>query len=221
MGQLASRLWASSVSARVGKNIQKARKEASMSAQDLSNGCEEAGYLIPRSTIANIESGRKETVSLQELTVIAYVLGVPPLMLIFYPYDAAEVVQAVPGRDQLAVDAAENFAFSRHGESPLGELGEKVMMLRGMEESAINMLSLSEGVRSGRSGLPGQLAGLDDESRAEVAQQTADAWDKSAETLARKAAARRAELIKDRVDLWEVPEELRAIFAKVQADGDD
>ncbi len=192
-----------------------------MSAQDLSNGCEEAGYLIPRSTIANIESGRKETVSLQELTVIAYVLGVPPLMLIFYPYDAAEVVQAVPGRDQLAVDAAENFAFSRHGESPLGELGEKVMMLRGMEESAINMLSLSEGVRSGRSGLPGQLAGLDDESRAEVAQQTADAWDKSAETLARKAAARRAELIKDRVDLWEVPEELRAIFAKVQADGDD
>jgi hypothetical protein len=130
-------------------------------------------------------------------------------------------VQPIPGRDQIAVDAAENFAFSRLGESALGELGEKVLMLRGMEESAISMLAMSEGVRSGRSGLPGQLAGLDDESRAEVAQQTADAWDKSVETLARKAAVRRAELVREQVDLWEVPRELQAVFAKVRADGDD
>lgn len=52
---------------------------------------------INRSVLANLESGRRNTVSVPELLVLAEALGVPPALLIAPVH--ADVVEIVPGRE--------------------------------------------------------------------------------------------------------------------------
>lgn len=75
-----------------------------MSAQRLSEACGELGLSIPRSVLANLESGRRETVSVAELLVLAAALEVPPLQLLF-PVGYAEEVEPLPGVKVTPYDA--------------------------------------------------------------------------------------------------------------------
>lgn len=68
-----------------------------MSAQQLADATERAGHGIPRSVLANLESGRRETVTVPELVTLARVLHVWPIELVF-PLGRAETVELLPGK---------------------------------------------------------------------------------------------------------------------------
>ncbi|MGC9473272.1 helix-turn-helix domain-containing protein [Streptomyces sp. WG4] len=69
-----------------------------MSAQQLSDRCGELGLPIARSVLANFESGRRPTLSVAELLVLAEALGVPPTSLVF-PVGYKRSVEVLPGVD--------------------------------------------------------------------------------------------------------------------------
>jgi hypothetical protein len=66
------------------------------SARELSEACDRVGFPIARNAIANIESGRKTTISLHEVLVFARALGVPPVRLLIDPADP-DPVEVLPG----------------------------------------------------------------------------------------------------------------------------
>ena len=65
-------------SAGIGKRVAKYRKIAGLSARELS---EKLGGELSRGVIANIESGRKTDVTIDQLIALAWALDVPPVML--------------------------------------------------------------------------------------------------------------------------------------------
>jgi transcriptional regulator with XRE-family HTH domain len=68
-----------------------------MSMQQLADRTAELGMPIPQSVLANLESGRRETVSVAEILVLAAALKVSPLELIF-PVGFDRQMEVLPGR---------------------------------------------------------------------------------------------------------------------------
>ena len=104
----AAQEWSREVSARIGRNVQEIRKTRGLSAQKLSDAAERLGYPIPRSTIANLEGGRKVTVSTQELSVLARALGVDTAALLYSPLRPTELVRPTPGQELPAYAAPDH-----------------------------------------------------------------------------------------------------------------
>ena len=77
------RNWADGVHQRAAEAIRTARKVKGMSAQELADETERLGYPISRSQIANYESGRKHSLDIAELLVIAAALDTAPVALLF------------------------------------------------------------------------------------------------------------------------------------------
>jgi transcriptional regulator with XRE-family HTH domain len=101
--------WPAQWSKQIGTRLQRYRKAAKLSASALSERCSEAGYPIPRSTIANLESGRKEAVPVHEVVVLAKALAIPPLALL-YGIDEAGEVDVLPDLKASGWDAWIRFA---------------------------------------------------------------------------------------------------------------
>lgn len=91
---------------RIARAIKAARGDRS--AQVIADETARLGFPLTRDTLANIENGRKKSVDVPELIVLAKALGVPPLSLI-YPDLVDTPVQALPGVDMTAGDAALSF----------------------------------------------------------------------------------------------------------------
>ncbi|MFI5805797.1 helix-turn-helix domain-containing protein [Streptomyces sp. NPDC051561] len=85
-----------------------------MSAQQLSDRCAELGMPIARSVLANFESGRRPTLSVAELLVIAQALRVPPASLVF-PVGLMDTVEVLPAQVGDTFDAALWFAGEHPG----------------------------------------------------------------------------------------------------------
>ncbi|MFD4908328.1 helix-turn-helix domain-containing protein [Kitasatospora purpeofusca] len=96
--------WPSKVTARVADALRARRKELGLSAQDVTDACAALGYPIPRTVIANLESGRRASVDVAELLILAEVLGVPPITMLF-PLGTAPTIEVLPGRDVSMWDA--------------------------------------------------------------------------------------------------------------------
>jgi len=82
------------------------RKRPKMSAQALADRCAELGWPIKRSVLANLEAGRRETITVPELFVIAAALEVPPVDLLV-PLGRVDQVEALPDvswRPEVVVD---------------------------------------------------------------------------------------------------------------------
>lgn len=95
--------------------IKRYRLARRLSAQQLADACTEIyGLPMKRSVLANLESGRRPTLSLMELLVLAKILQVPPLLLIF-PVGDEETIEVLPGLTMNTWDAARWFT----GEAPL------------------------------------------------------------------------------------------------------
>lgn len=77
-----------------------------MSAQQLADRTAELGYPLTRSTIASLESGRRGTVTLADLLVLAMALDVPPVALVF-PVGRVASVEPLPGVTDDPLAAAE------------------------------------------------------------------------------------------------------------------
>lgn len=81
--------WGREWTAMIGQNLKRLRQRAGISAQDLSRRClEQVGYEVPRNSITNLENGRKEQISVQEILTLAIALDLPPVVLLF-PLDEA------------------------------------------------------------------------------------------------------------------------------------
>ncbi|WP_328956058.1 helix-turn-helix domain-containing protein [Kitasatospora purpeofusca] len=96
--------WPSKVTARVADALRARREELGLTAQDVADACSVLGYPIPRSVIANLENGRRASVGLAEILILAEVLGVPPITMLF-PLGTAPTIEVLPGREVSMWDA--------------------------------------------------------------------------------------------------------------------
>lgn len=84
-----------------------------MSARALAERCEELGSPLQRSSLANLETGRRESIAIHEVAVLAAAIGVPPIRLLFDI--EGDSVEALPGLPTLPWSALKWWS----GEEPL------------------------------------------------------------------------------------------------------
>jgi len=90
-------VWAARMSRGIVEEVRRRRKALKLSAQQLSELCAKRGLEISRSSLADLETGRRTTLTVAELLVLAKVLGVPPVLLIA-PVGHQEMVEVLPGQ---------------------------------------------------------------------------------------------------------------------------
>ena len=86
--------WSEQLTARIAAEIKRLRGERS--AQWLSDRTAEFGHRVSRSTISDMEVGRRTRLELSEMIVMARALNVPPALLL-YPQQPSGMVEVVPG----------------------------------------------------------------------------------------------------------------------------
>lgn len=89
--------WPARLARTMAGEVRRFRQVRGMSAQQLADRCAELGMPIARSVLANFESGRRPTLSVAELLVIAQALRVPPAALVF-PVGYQARIEVLPGR---------------------------------------------------------------------------------------------------------------------------
>ncbi|MFE9597090.1 helix-turn-helix domain-containing protein [Streptomyces hokutonensis] len=109
--------WPTAFTGRIAQRLRDSRKAAGLTMAEVAQGCADRG--LPEFTehsMKNLESGRKTSISVAEVVVLADVLGVPPVTLLF-PLGSSATVEVLPGREVSTWDAVAWFT----GESPLAE----------------------------------------------------------------------------------------------------
>ncbi|MFD5430458.1 helix-turn-helix domain-containing protein [Streptomyces sp. NPDC127084] len=109
--------WSAAFTGRIAQRVRVSRKAAALTMAEVAQGCADRG--LPEFTehsLKNLESGRKTSVTVAEIVVLADVLGVPPVTLLF-PLGSSATVEVLPGREVSTWDAVAWFT----GESPLDE----------------------------------------------------------------------------------------------------
>lgn len=97
--------WPGRLTQVVADQVRRYRVARKLSAQALSDRCAALGMEIPRPVLANLENGRRPTVSVAELLVLAAALDVPPVVLVV-PLGNRPNVEILPGRELDTWDAA-------------------------------------------------------------------------------------------------------------------
>ena len=110
--------WAARITQAIAGEIRQRRKARGMSAEDLAATCADLGMPIPRSTLADLENGRRASISVAEWLAIAAALDVPPVTLLC-PVGTEETAEVLPGAEAPAYRAAQWIA----GEAPLRHPG--------------------------------------------------------------------------------------------------
>lgn len=72
--------------------------------QELSDRCTELGYPIARSVLSKLEKGHRQTITVDEVQVLAAALHVPPVLLLF-PLARSQAVEVLPGLEVHPWDA--------------------------------------------------------------------------------------------------------------------
>lgn len=75
--------WSTQLALSVAHEVRRHRQAQGLSAQQLADRCAEIGMPIQRSVLANLESGRRTTVTIAEVLVLAAALEIPPALLVF------------------------------------------------------------------------------------------------------------------------------------------
>ncbi|MCX4748033.1 helix-turn-helix domain-containing protein [Kitasatospora sp. NBC_01287] len=96
--------WQAGVTGRVAEAVRRFREERGMSAQDVAAACAKLGYPIARNVIANLENGRRSSVDVAEVLVLAKVLGVPPVVFLV-PLGEVGEIELLPGSMHSTGDA--------------------------------------------------------------------------------------------------------------------
>jgi transcriptional regulator with XRE-family HTH domain len=92
--------WPARLASRVAGQIRRWRTERGMSAQQLAEACSRVGLDISRSTLADLENGRRVSLTVAELLVIADALNVPALHLLI-PLDNGPV-ELLPNGNEIS-----------------------------------------------------------------------------------------------------------------------
>lgn len=89
--------WPERITRAVMKQVRRYREARGWSLDDLATYCSKTlGYPIVKSTLGNLETGRRKTMSVHELFVLAAALQVPPGLLLA-PLELADAVEFLPG----------------------------------------------------------------------------------------------------------------------------
>lgn len=112
--------WPARLANRVAQEVRRHRMRRGMSAQQLADVCAQLGLPLSRSALANLESGRRPTVSLAEVLVLGKALGVPPIELVFPVGREEQLVEVLPGKKMGAWEAVKWFS----GEGPFLQRAE-------------------------------------------------------------------------------------------------
>jgi len=88
--------WSERFTHTVVVGIKAYREQRGWKVQELADRCTELGYPMRRTTLSNLESGLRKSITLHEVLIIAVALGVPPVMLVF-PGLPTEPVEYRPG----------------------------------------------------------------------------------------------------------------------------
>lgn len=110
--------WSVRVAKGIGQRVAHYRNKADLTGVMLSARCAELGLPLDRNVIAKLENGHRNSVTVDEVCVLAAALGVPPLLLLF-AVGTEETAEVLPGKHVPAFRAALWFS----GEGPLPEPG--------------------------------------------------------------------------------------------------
>jgi hypothetical protein len=102
-----SKSWAEEQAISIGAAVRDLRGKRT--GQWLSDETERIGHRVPRTTISELESGKRKSVSTAELCLLAWALRVPPIRLL-YPNLPDGRVDVVPGERWTAIQAASWFS---------------------------------------------------------------------------------------------------------------
>lgn len=125
--------WRERLVAVIAGEVRRYRDMRGMSAQQLADRCTELGMPLKRSVLANFESGRRPTVSVPELVILAKALEVPPVRLIF-PLGYQEEAELLPGRSLDTWDALKWFSEEPTQMETPPEIPQAVRMFRRHDE---------------------------------------------------------------------------------------
>jgi transcriptional regulator with XRE-family HTH domain len=103
--------WSVRVARDIGKRVKHYRGRADLTASMLSERCGQLGLPIDRNVIAKLENGHRNSVTVDEVCVVAAALGVPPVLLLF-DVAGGGLAEVLPGRHVPAFRAEEWFAGS-------------------------------------------------------------------------------------------------------------
>lgn len=106
--------WRSALVSRFAGQVRLHRSRLGMTQEDLANACEERGVTVSKGTLANLETGRRDSLEVVELLVLSDVLGVPPVSLLFPMGGDETTVERLPSAPVHPWEAASWFL----GESP-------------------------------------------------------------------------------------------------------
>lgn len=91
----------------IGNQVRTLRAARGLSATKLAQECEAAGApALNRDVITNLENGRRQTLTVEEMLTLAYVLDAPPLAL-FVPLDGRVRLAVTPTIDMAGLHALE------------------------------------------------------------------------------------------------------------------
>jgi transcriptional regulator with XRE-family HTH domain len=207
--------WPKGFTAVIAGQVQRIRSERGMSAQQLAEVTTGLGHPVPRSVIANLESGRRDVVSVAELLVLARALGVPPVVLIF-PLGKERAIEVLPGT------VADTWAAAKWltGEEPFPGSNEDI------EEFPTAYFREQDRMiaewRRTRQGLTEARALVDQErsrpDREEIRQQEARWLEEALRGVEKQLRLYRAIVRRDGVDLGELPPELAHVDRAVDGE---
>jgi transcriptional regulator with XRE-family HTH domain len=129
--------WGGVLHARIAHAI-RTNRHGRLSAQQLADETERLGYGISRSQIANYESGRKKSLDVAELLVIAEALQVPPLQLLF-PDEPDDDIEMLPGQRTSTIHATAWFTGGLGPMWPGREVAELTEKLNRMDDLIATM----------------------------------------------------------------------------------
>jgi transcriptional regulator with XRE-family HTH domain len=104
----------------IAERMKELRSKRGWSAAHLATEMTKAGVAWDRSIVANLELGRRATVSVEELFALAYVLSVAPVHLVVPPLDRDADEPRVNVVPTVALDPGRAREWIR-GELPLGD----------------------------------------------------------------------------------------------------
>lgn len=134
--------WTDQVMATVATEVRRRRKELGWSAQELADTCADLGHPIPRNVIANMESGRRSTLPLVDVIVLAAALDTSPILLL-YPLGYTARIQKLPLTEAVTTWEALRWFTGEAGDS----FGMEDQMLRNFRAHQHHQASALAAVR--------------------------------------------------------------------------
>jgi transcriptional regulator with XRE-family HTH domain len=115
--------WDEQVVKRIASQIRALRTAEGISAQGLADRITELGHAMSRSTLADIENGRRKYITVTELMMLARALNTAPILLI-YPGPYGDATEVLPNINFTQMQALKWFTGDLTGSADAAIYGE-------------------------------------------------------------------------------------------------